>query len=202
MLNGTGPIHAMLSPSIRLGAALALLAGALVADTGPAAAQGRAAPARIFVTIEGQAQGKFKAEGGPQFHDRIPVLRFSYEVVSPRDAASGLLTGRRQHKPVTIVKEWSAASTQIFQAVVNNETLKSVLIEFYRPNQSGQEEVVATVRLTDAAIARFTSLVSDPALGDAAAGRLVEHVEFTFKKIEISNPVAKMGAADSWESVR
>ena len=32
-------------------------------------------------------------------------LTFSYEVISPRDAASGLPTGKRQHKPLTVTKE-------------------------------------------------------------------------------------------------
>ena len=34
-------------------------------------------------------------------------------VLTPRDAASGLPTGKRQHAPMTIVKEWGAASPQL-----------------------------------------------------------------------------------------
>jgi hypothetical protein len=34
-------------------------------------------------------------------------------IVSPRDAASGLPTGKRMHKPMTIVKEWGAASPKL-----------------------------------------------------------------------------------------
>jgi len=34
-------------------------------------------------------------------------------VVSPRDSASGMATGKRQHAPVKIVKEWGAASPQL-----------------------------------------------------------------------------------------
>ena len=33
-----------------------------------------------------------------------------YQVTSPRDAASGQATGKRMHKPFTIVKEWGAAT--------------------------------------------------------------------------------------------
>jgi len=196
MLNGTGTRHAVFSASIRLGAALALLAAALVADTGPATAQGRAAGGRIFVTIEGTKQGKFKAEGGPQFGDRIPILRFSFEVEAPRDVATGQASGRRQHKAVTIIKDWSAASPQMYQAVATNELLKSVLIEFFRPRSDGQEEVVATIRLTDATISKFWSAVTDSTSGDGPAGRLVDHAEFTFRKIEITNPAAKTAAGD------
>jgi len=36
----------------------------------------------------------------------------SYEV-KPRDAASGMASGKRMHKPLTVVKEWGAASPQL-----------------------------------------------------------------------------------------
>jgi len=36
-----------------------------------------------------------------------------YQVISPRDAASGQATGKRMHKPFTIVKEWGAATPQL-----------------------------------------------------------------------------------------
>jgi hypothetical protein len=36
-----------------------------------------------------------------------------YNVKSPRDAASGLATGKRTHKPVTFVKEWGPATPQL-----------------------------------------------------------------------------------------
>ena len=34
-------------------------------------------------------------------------------MTSPRDAASGQATGKRMHKPFTIVKEWGAATPQL-----------------------------------------------------------------------------------------
>lgn len=34
-------------------------------------------------------------------------------VVSPRDSASGMATGKRQYAPVKITKEWNAASPQL-----------------------------------------------------------------------------------------
>ena len=40
------------------------------------------------------------------------VTEASY-VVTPRDAASGMATGKRQHAPVRITKEWNAASPQL-----------------------------------------------------------------------------------------
>ena len=37
----------------------------------------------------------------------------TYDVKSPRDAASGLATGKRQHGEVKITKEWSASSPML-----------------------------------------------------------------------------------------
>ena len=36
-----------------------------------------------------------------------------FRVTSPRDAASGQASGKRMHKPFTIVKEWGAATPQL-----------------------------------------------------------------------------------------
>jgi type VI secretion system secreted protein Hcp len=184
---------------IRLGAALVLLAAALLADTSPATAQPKGpGTTRIFITIEGVKQGKFKADGGPQFGDRIPVLQLGFEVDSPRDLASGQASGKRQYRPLSITKDWGAASPQLFQATATNEILKSVFIEIFRSTTAGTEEVVATIRLTNATIGKYRTSVSDATSGDGPAGRLIDHAEFTFQKIEISNPVAKTGATDDW----
>jgi hypothetical protein len=36
-----------------------------------------------------------------------------YQVKGPRDAASGMASGKRTHKPVTFVKEWGPATPQL-----------------------------------------------------------------------------------------
>lgn len=41
----------------------------------------------------------------------------SHSVVAPRDAASGQATGKRQHQPVRIVKEWGPSSPTLRIAV-------------------------------------------------------------------------------------
>ena len=36
-----------------------------------------------------------------------------YQVKGPRDAGSGMASGKRQHRPVTFVKEWGASTPQL-----------------------------------------------------------------------------------------
>lgn len=37
----------------------------------------------------------------------------TYEVKAPRDVATGQASGKRQHKPITITKEWGASTPQL-----------------------------------------------------------------------------------------
>jgi hypothetical protein len=41
------------------------------------------------------------------------LKQVQYQVKSPRDSASGQASGKRMHKPMTIVKEWGAATPQL-----------------------------------------------------------------------------------------
>lgn len=52
----------------------------------------------------------------------------SHSVVSPRDAASGLATGKRQHKPMPISKTMDKSSPKLFNLVVT-EPGSSVTIQ-------------------------------------------------------------------------
>lgn len=52
----------------------------------------------------------------------------SHSVKSPRDAASGLATGKRMHKPMTITKQLDKSSPKLFTLVIP-ESGSSVTIE-------------------------------------------------------------------------
>ena len=48
-----------------------------------------------------------------------------FQVTGPRDAASGQASGKRMHKPFTIVKEWGAATPQLM-AMKSSYDIKKV----------------------------------------------------------------------------
>lgn len=58
----------------------------------------------------------------------IDILSVS-ETSSPRDAASGMATGKRQHKPITITKPIDKASPKLAKALANSIPLTNVQIE-------------------------------------------------------------------------
>lgn len=153
----------------------------------------------FYVTIEGTKQGALKGESIREAHkDKIAGLAFYYELQSPRDAATGLASGKRQHRPITFTKEWGAASPQIFQALATNEVLKSVLFEFIRTTPEGVEEIHYTIKLTDATVSNLKQYVSMTHHAEATDIHELEDVSLTFKKIELDNKLASTAASDDW----
>jgi len=111
------------------------------------------------------------------------VTAVSHEIVSPRDPASGLPTGKRQHKPISITMEWGATTPLLLNALVNNENLTSVLIGLLRNGQT-----VATIKLTNASAAQYDEH------GDTVT------VAFTYQKIEWTWVDGGVTAEDDWEA--
>ena len=161
---------------------------------------------QFYVTIQGAKQGQFKGNGGGVRKARegakggkIAGVRFLLEATSPRDLATGHASGKRQYKPIQITKEWDASSPQLFQALIQNEVLKTVLFEFVKTNEQGNEFVYHTVKLTNATVSELRSYLDlTDTTGDSFDAHELEDVSFTFQKIEIENKEAKTAAADDW----
>jgi type VI secretion system secreted protein Hcp len=141
--------------------------------------------AGLSMTIEGTKQGVFPGGKGGS----ITGLRFSYLVKSPRDAASGQPSGKRQHSPVVFTKVVGPASPQIFQALTSNETLKSVTI-----NLPGAEGSGYTVKLTNASVSELKQYTELP----NGQGPVLEDVSFTFQRIEVQDLGSRSVAVDDW----
>jgi type VI secretion system secreted protein Hcp len=154
----------------------------------------------FYVSIDGVKQGKFKGESVAKGQtDKILGLAFDYELLSPRDQLTGHAVGKRQHKPIKFTKAWGAASPQIFQAVVTQEVLKTVLFEFIRTSKDGQEVVFYSIKLTNASISQlhqYKRLSSTQ--GDQFDTQELEDVSLTFAQIEVENKLTKTMASDVW----
>jgi type VI secretion system secreted protein Hcp len=161
-----------------------------------------AADAGINVSVKGAKQGQFKAETTREkAADRIEVTGFAYEVTSPRDAASGQASGKRQHKPLQITKAIGASSPQFFQALTTNEPLQSVVLEFTKTDKNGEEYVFFTIKLVNATVNSIRQHTPENASGgkDAAGAAVpVEEISFTFQRIEMESKDGKTMAADDW----
>src|SRR5262245_8312119 len=154
-------------------------------------------PFTCFVSVEGATQGKFKGEPGLSklASGKISVIKFSSPVVAPVDVATGLPTGKRQHKAIEFVKELNnAASPQFFQALVANENLKTVLFEFVTTTLTGEEVVAYTIKLTNARVTSSEVLLDRTERGKPFDAHELQKLTLTFEKIEHEDKQAKLTA--------
>jgi type VI secretion system secreted protein Hcp len=153
----------------------------------------------IYVSITSARQGKFRGEIPRKgYENKIAALNFEYGVATKPDAATGLPTGKRQHRPIRIVKTWGAASTQLFSALTANEVLNTVVIDFVVVNPTtGAEALDHTITLTNATATSIQYQMEN------VNGQFtqVESVEFTFQKITITDTKSQSMAMDDWAIV-
>ena len=176
---------------ILLGIALLLMAP--VTETSKQAGSGTSS---LYMSVKGQKQGDIK--GGltqKGLENFIDVDAWSHEIVSPRDAASGLPTGKRQHKPITITKRIDKATPKLYSALTQNENLVSVELRFYRTSaKTGANELYFTVKLENANIASINNST------DQTSGGEIEMVSFTYQKITWTWMDGGITATDDWET--
>jgi type VI secretion system secreted protein Hcp len=156
-----------------------------------------------YLTLTGHKQGQIK--GGVTQKGRegsILVHAYSNEIVSERDPASGLPTGKREHLPVTIVKEVDRSSPQLWNALVTNETLTQWELKFWSADaaQGGVEKQIYTVSLVNAGIASIHEYMDDNQEPAEANLPLQEEITFTYQKIEWTWMNPTVAASDDWES--
>jgi type VI secretion system secreted protein Hcp len=155
------------------------------------------------MSVKGKKQGQIKASDKDRTRPKdlanfMRVYTIGHTISSPRDPASGLPTGKRQHHPVTVTKEQDSTSPGLFAALTNNEFV-DVEIRFMRANVKGAagtggEEHYFTFKLTDGTITEIDT-ISDP--GGAIP---LERVSFTYHKIEKTYVNGGITAEDDWET--
>lgn len=147
----------------------------------------------IEMKITGNKSGVFKGDITAKGHtDQINVVDYQFSVTTPRDAATGLPTGKRQYQPITVTKLLNQSSPQILNALATNETLKSVVINFYQTTKTGTEVNYYRVTLTNA----FISADKQSSSGST----VVEQVSFSFQKIEQESLTGKTTFEDNFST--
>lgn len=159
-----------------------------------------------YMSLKGQKQGDIKGSITQKGREgKIGVIAMSHEIVSPRDAATGLPTGKRQHKPFVITKELDKSSPLLYNALVNNENISEWKVECYTPQLSaatgvGAEKQHYTVKLTNANIAFIHFRLLNVKGAETARFAEYEEVGFTYQKIEWVWTDGGITAMDDWES--
>ena len=165
---------------------------ALIAFFGASFAQADQIYCKITGLKQGPIAGDVTIKG---LEDTIAVQTVSQGVKSPRDAASGQATGKRQHKPFTIVKGFDKASPKLFMAAVTNENLTSVECSFFHTNRFGQNQKYFKITLQNAQISEI-----DIANNPQHLANIQQTVSFVFQKIILEDPINGIIAEDDWEA--
>lgn len=154
-----------------------------------------------YLRLAGQKSGKI--QGSVTMKGRegtIAVIGMAHEIVSPRDPASGLPTGKRQHRPLSITKELDRSTPILRSVLTSNETLTQAELLFYRPDRTGIETQYFTIRLTNASIASIDMQMPNNKHADLASLETFEDVTFTYQKIEWIWVDGGVTAMDDWEA--
>lgn len=126
----------------------------------------------------------------------IEVLFAEHEVISPRDAATGQATGKRQHHAFVVTKAIDQATPALYSALTKNQVLNDWLLEATSVELTGVEKVTYRVKLVNAFVAEI--VFQGPGQTDLDRGKLVESVSFVYEKIEWTWVPTNATASDQW----
>ena len=193
-----------------VGAGLAALTVAGVAGATPqpaAAIEGHNLRLRggllIYLTLKGQKQGDIKGSVTQKGREgSISVQYLQSKITSPRDPASGLPTGKRQHEPLVFRKTVDKSTPLLLNAITNNENITEAHFKFWKPGINGVETQYFTIDLTNASLASsdlYHPDTYDTGAGGSAPGEL-EEWSFTYQKIRWTWVDGGITSEDDWES--
>lgn len=126
----------------------------------------------------------------------MEIYGFTHEIVSPRDAASGLPTGKRQHKPFTVTKMFDGSSWVIKKLLTGKENITSWEMRFWKPSRAGKEINYLTVTLTGPVV---SGVVNESPVGKDDRHVEREHVSFTYQKITWAYNTSGVVVEDEWQ---
>jgi type VI secretion system secreted protein Hcp len=140
-----------------------------------------------FAKIQGEKQGHIKG-GATQAgrEDWIEIVGFSHEVVSPRDSASGMSTGKRTHKPFTMTLDVDLGIIAILIGMFESgEKLEGTLAVGSKKKGKGGKLEYYEIELEDALITSYR-------IETTPAGDDVLVLEVMPAKIEAKLPDGKL----------
>jgi type VI secretion system secreted protein Hcp len=154
-----------------------------------------------YMYAKGQKTGDIKGSVTQKGReDSVMVIAFEHEIISPRDAASGLPTGKRQHKPVVITKETDKSTPLFYNVLATNENLTTVKIKFWRPSPTGAEVQFYTIELTNANIASMSTTMPNNKHPELMKFAEYDEIALSYQKITWTITDGGITAMDDWEA--
>ena len=158
-------------------------------------------PMPCHLSVTGKNQGKIEGSCDIQGREGTKlVYSLDHPIEIPRDTHTGLPTGKRVHKPLTVTCEIDKASPKILQALTSGEQLSEVLVDFYRISPTGAEEKYYTIKLEDAIIVSHEAHFPETFKPESEVYHHLEDISFTYEKIVWTWQPDGIEAEDSWKA--
>ncbi len=151
----------------------------------------------IYLTLNGQTQGLISAgcssldsignKAQIAHLDEIMVYELSHAISRNQNAS---------HQPIIIQKPIDKSSPLLGKAISENELLTCIL-DFYRINRFGSQEIYYRIKLTEATIKNIR-LHSPNSLRESGA-QPTESISIDYKSITWEHPEAGTSAYSFWE---
>ena len=150
----------------------------------------------LEVRDEVSIEGECTQEGHENW---ITVYGVEHTIEIPMDQYTGLATGQRFHRPLTIIKAVDSSSPLICQALCTGKVMKTFVLDFYRINEKGQEEFYYQITLENATVVNYKLKKPVTFLDAMKPFHDMEEVTFSYDKITWSHKIANKGTSDTWK---
>lgn len=153
-----------------------------------------------YLILKGARQGLIQGDVKKRGHENeISIIGVSHDIVSPRDPASGLPTGKRMHKPLIITKELDRSSPMLHQAMSTNEIISEFTLKFFGVREPDPaEKNIYTIKLENASIAAIHFEKSNIRKPENTNLLEFEIVSFVYESIEWTWNEGNILSKDEW----
>ena len=151
-----------------------------------------------YLNLVGQKQGQIKSSVIQKGREgAIMVIAFNHEVTCPLDPM-GRVTGKRQHSPLTILKEIDAASPALMRMLITGERTKLCELRFWQPSATGAEIQHFTIALKNASIMAIRQEMLNNKYPENSLHKEREFVTFAYEGIRWTHEVGQQTCEDTW----
>ncbi|HTM43745.1 MAG TPA: type VI secretion system tube protein TssD [Polyangiaceae bacterium] len=138
-----------------------------------------------YMKVQGDKSGNISGGVVLKGHENtIEVIAVDHSIVTPTDAATGMATGKRQHKPFVITKLLDRSSPLLHQAQMTNENLKEVDLDFVSSARtSASSSSYYRIILKNARITSVRLVMPNNKQADTSTLGTYEEVSFSYQSI-------------------
>jgi type VI secretion system secreted protein Hcp len=159
-----------------------------------------------YLKYKGQKSGDVKGSVTQKGRENsIEIIAVSHSIISPRDMASGLPTGKRMHKPIVVTHELDASVPVACNILCGNENIVSWKLDFYstqigndRTTGTNLEQNYYSIELVNASIASIDFRMANNKHPDLMKFKEYVEVAFVYEKITGTWIKGGISFSDDW----